>query len=64
MLKSSFRGLIGRPSHPTGEIPLGVCEPDLVSGLRASFSSLISPGFAPGRRFLCLNCSSQVGSFT
>lgn len=55
---------MGRPSHPTGEMPLGVCEPDFVSGQRESFSSLISRGFAPGRWFFCLNCSSQAGSFT
>ena len=55
---------MGRPSQPTGETPLGVCDPDFASALKASFSSLISLAFAPGKWFFCLNCSSQAGSFT
>ena len=49
---------MGRPSQPTGDIPLGVSDPDFESE-HSSFS-----GLAPGMRFLDLKFSSQVGSLT
>ena len=56
----SLEGLIGRPSQPTGDMPLGVCDPDV----EPSHSSLASIGFAPGKQFFCLKSSNHAGSLT